>query len=186
MSPCWSPSFFSITSSKVLISFDLRLRNVSDGAQNLEPQGLASKILRNKELALGSAMEVTAKVFVSFELRLSDIRESVQGIEMRGLTHEMLWNRELARHFREPGPMAGANSRKVPARIFSILLPAFFSVKVVGHKMWILCCGKEEKEHYMRRVPKSPAQAELGRGTLGRLAWASPRKRISARSCPQG
>jgi hypothetical protein len=91
--------FFSSTSSKILISFDLRLRDISDGAQSIEPQGLARKILWNKELALQS---------------------------------------------KQPDPRAEANSRKVPVRIFPILLSAFFSVKVVRHKKQILGCGKEE------------------------------------------
>jgi hypothetical protein len=106
-------------------------------------------------------MDLAAKIFVSFELRISDIRESMQSIELQGLTREMLWNKELARHFREPGPRAGANSRKVPARIFSILLSAFSAVKVARHKKWILCCGKEEREHYRGGCLKAPPKQSL-------------------------
>src|ERR1035441_4594258 len=59
------------------------------------------------------------------------------------LARKILWNKELASDFGHRNLRTGANSRKVPARIFPILLFAFFSVKVVRHKKQILGCGKE-------------------------------------------
>jgi hypothetical protein len=85
-----------------------------------------------------------AKISVFFELRRLDIPGPAQNIDPQGLARKILWNKELASDFGHRNLRTGANSRKVPARIFPILLFAFFSVKVVRHKKQILGCGKEE------------------------------------------
>ena len=45
------PYFFYISSAKILISNNLRIRDTPDSPQNLEPYELMRKIFQNKELA---------------------------------------------------------------------------------------------------------------------------------------
>jgi hypothetical protein len=47
-------TFFLILSAKILISLDLGRSDLVESAQNIEPEGLICKILRNKDLAVGS------------------------------------------------------------------------------------------------------------------------------------
>jgi hypothetical protein len=47
------PIFFFVTFLKILISHDLWARSMAESGQNLEGQGLISKILWNKDLASG-------------------------------------------------------------------------------------------------------------------------------------
>ena len=80
-----------------------------------------------------------AKIFVSFELRVVGRGRSTQNPEPARLIGKILRNKELASDSTQVESRAGANSKKVSARIFPILRVAFSSVKVVRH---MSACGR--------------------------------------------